>query len=88
MYIDTCRDAVYSDFTISFGGVLSAYSVRVESVCVRVCVCVCVCVYVCVGGHVCMCTCVYKHVLYKQKYWQTLYLAVCSENAVGGILNW
>ena len=25
---------------------------------------------------------------YKQKYWQTLYLAVCSEYAVGGILNW
>ena len=25
---------------------------------------------------------------YKQKYWQTLHLAVCSENAVGVILNW
>ena len=25
---------------------------------------------------------------YKQKYQQTLYLAVCSDNAVGGILNW
>ena len=24
----------------------------------------------------------------KQKYCQTLYLAVCSENTVGGILNW
>ena len=26
------------------------------------------------------------HVPYKQKYWQTLYLTVCS-NTVGGILN-
>ena len=25
---------------------------------------------------------------YKQKYWRTLYLAVCSENAVGRILIW
>ena len=25
---------------------------------------------------------------YKQKYWRILYLAVCSNNAVGGILNW
>ena len=25
---------------------------------------------------------------YKQKYWQTLYSAVCLDNAVGRILNW
>ena len=25
---------------------------------------------------------------YKQKYRRTLYLAVCSENAVGGTINW
>ena len=25
---------------------------------------------------------------YKQKYWWTLYLAACSENTVGRILNW
>ena len=25
---------------------------------------------------------------YKQKYWRTLYLAVCSNIAVGEILNW
>ena len=29
-----------------------------------------------------------SEVAYKQKYSQTLYLAVCSENVVGGILNW
>ena len=28
------------------------------------------------------------HIPYKQKYWRTLCLAVCSKNAVGGILNW
>ena len=32
--------------------------------------------------------CITAMVNHKQKYRQTLYLAVCSENVVGGILNW
>ena len=30
----------------------------------------------------------YFKIPYKQKYRRTLYLVVCSENAVNGILNW
>ena len=26
--------------------------------------------------------------LYKWNYWQVKYLAICSNNTVGGILNW
>ena len=29
-----------------------------------------------------------QNILYKQKYWPTLHLVVCSENAVDRILNW
>ena len=44
----------------------------------------------CKRVHVCVIT---QHMMYvvhiaKQKYWRTLYLVVCSENTVGGILNW
>ena len=28
------------------------------------------------------------YIPYKQKYWRSLYLVVCSNNTVGGILNW
>ena len=35
------------------------------------------------------CTNMYSmYIMYTQKYRQTLYLAVCSENGVGEILNW
>ena len=35
-----------------------------------------------------VCIYVYNDIPYKQKYWRTIYLAVCPNNAVGGILNW
>ena len=60
--IISCRDAVYSSYTVSFTVVLFFNSV---SVCVCMCVHVCVCVYVCVCVcvHACACVCVHVCVI-------------------------
>ena len=48
--IVSCRDAVYSSYTISFTAVLFFYSVSV-------CVCVCVCMHACVRTCMRVCVC-------------------------------